>query len=185
MKTEIKFPVNPNETVTEHNARVNEIINPLIVNSLIATTTKKTTAKKTTAKQIDYTSITRGDKYYPFTETIKKQFNTQYPGFLDIIEKSGLVNGSKTYGIYFKHFITDNGKQREIIAFTNFIPTPEKIRALPPALKSGLTITDNAGLKKSLPQLREYLSKFTDIILTVTPLIRLTNRKTLHFNSGA
>lgn len=166
MKNEINFPVNPNESIADHNKRVNEIINPIIVNALAdeigATATPKKSTQKKSVDKPAFSSLTAGDKTYAFTDSIKKSFRAQYPGLLELIEKSGFTSG-REYTLYFRHTIKNDGKKRDIITFIKSTGTRKNVDLKRPVDTKFSPDT----FKKSYPALAAYLGKFDDVIFIV------------------
>jgi len=189
MKTEIKFPVNPTESINDHNSRVNQIINPIIVNSLadeigavVISPTKKT---KTSKKQIEKTSITNGASAVDFTPTIGKQIDTQYPNLIKTLSDAGLLNGSKFFRIYFRHTEkNDAGKSIPFYLFVKNAPTPKILSDKPAAPKNGLIVLTTAVLSKKFPTISKFLSTYHDAVLIITITRRGTDYRTLHYNAA-
>ena len=149
--------------------------------------TQTAQTQKTATLTPEFKSSKRGDRYYDATPEILNLINSQYPGLLTAIYDAGLINGSRFHKIYFSHYVTTKNKTIQITHFPKNIVTPKQYQNLPPATPAGLHVTTSTELKKQYPNIYKIISSFNfpkHTIITVTPIIKTTDKKTLHYNSG-
>jgi hypothetical protein len=149
-----------------------------------ATATAKKSVKKSVKKSATdkpFISINNGASATEFTSTIKTAINTQYPGLLETIEKSGFINGAKFYKIYFRHTAkTENGKTAEFFINTKTIIPPKYVTESKPAPRNGRTIINT--LPKNHP-FHTILTPFTDTVFILTITYHGNDYRTIHYNS--
>jgi hypothetical protein len=144
-----------------------------------------TETAKTESKKITYQSITAGDKTYPFSPVIQKQFNRQYPGLLNLIHKTKFTGG-REFTIYFRHTVEIENqklklsKKHDIITFVRGAGSGKNKNLKKPAPTIGTKFNpDNFG--DSYPELSRYLSKFNNVIFIIG-FFGKTDYRAIHYS---